>query len=215
MGPKRKLLPSASPNLSGTQKKIFTFFTGGKSKIREPQSESPCVKSEKSGSSDPNAGIDSNDTEPEGSASTLTETTCTPKKSKLSESKLLKFQDSWIKLYNPWLKYEKNIMWCSVCRDCKFSNTMAVGTSNFKTITLQRHVESCDHKRAMFAPRGRQDMNVILQKSFSDQENCITMCMKIVFWMAKESILLSKYTSLMGLLNELNTSGSFTICIER
>lgn len=75
---------------------------------------------------------------------------------------------------------------------------MAVGTSNLKTTALQRHVESCDDKRAMFAPRGRQDMNVILQKSFPDQENCITMCMKIVFWMAKESILLSKYTSLMG-----------------
>ncbi|XP_033742471.1 transmembrane protein C17orf113-like [Pecten maximus] len=129
--------------------------------------------------------------------------------------KELKFQDKWKSLHS-WLKHDEkeNVMWCSLCRDCSFSNAMAVGTNNFKTTTIQRHLESADHKRAIFAPLGRQQLDAAVSSVDTKEEKGIVNCLKVVYWMAKESVPLSKYTSLMNLLKELNTPNldSLNVC---
>ncbi|KAK3107310.1 hypothetical protein FSP39_011602 [Pinctada imbricata] len=117
----------------------------------------------------------------------------------------LKFQQKWISIYGSWLHYDvdKNVMWCSICRDIKSKSIMSEGTSNFKTTTLQRHVESADHRSALMLPKEREGLDRAVQNADSKEENAIKRCMKVVYWLAKECIPLSKYASLMELLIEL------------
>lgn len=117
-----------------------------------------------------------------------------------------KFQTKWLKL-NPWLTYdaEKDIMRCKLCIKCNFSNSMALGCNNFKTTTLTRHIDSSDHKRALRAETERENLEKTINKMDSKEYSGIILCMKVVYWMTKEGIAMTKYRSLMGLLKNLNT----------
>ena len=61
-------------------------------------------------------------------------------------SEMRKFQLHWLQLHK-WLKFDSklNKMFCQVCIDAKLSNAMTLGTQNFKTSTLTRHIKSADH----------------------------------------------------------------------
>ena len=52
------------------------------------------------------------------------------------------FQEIWTHKY-PWLRYvpTENKMYCSFCKVSGKNNALAVGTDNFRTSTLSRHVE--------------------------------------------------------------------------
>ena len=67
-------------------------------------------------------------------------------------SEMRKFQLHWLQLHK-WLKFDSklNKMFCQVCIDAKLSNAMTLGTQNFKTSTLTRHIKSADHTRAIQA----------------------------------------------------------------
>ena len=79
-------------------------------------------------------------------ASTEEEPPTPPKEQKHQD----RFQIKWKALYS-WLDYDEklDIMWYTKCRSIKANNTMAIGTSNFKTTTLQRHIDGDDHRRAI------------------------------------------------------------------
>ena len=62
------------------------------------------------------------------------------------------FQGKWLNIY-PWLKYENNVMYCSVCRvqsmKTKQHESLAFvkSTDNFKLESVKQHDDSIVHKR--------------------------------------------------------------------
>lgn len=117
-----------------------------------------------------------------------------------------KFQSKWLQT-NHWLAYdqEKNVMYCKLCRDLKLKNSLALGTDNFKTTTITRHVDSGDHKHAISASISRDNFEAAVAAADSKEVLGLHVCLQVVFWMAKEAIPLSKYESLMNLLECLGT----------
>ena len=58
------------------------------------------------------------------------------------------FQKEWLTKY-AWLKYEDGEMYCSVCKAFKKKNTLTSGSTNFRTSTLVRQIESLDHRESV------------------------------------------------------------------
>lgn len=127
----------------------------------------------------------------------------TPSQSK----KTLIFKQSWVKKYGDWLIYndKQNKMYCSLCKNYGYTNTMAMGTANLKTSTIVRHIEHRDHQRALIAPRESENMKKAVNKALTTEENAILVCFKAVHWLCQENIPLSKYHSLMTFLQSVNT----------
>ncbi|XP_048236880.1 zinc finger protein 862-like [Haliotis rufescens] len=125
----------------------------------------------------------------------------------INTGKTLKFQQSWLTKYAPWLRHdaENQLMYCSVCRELRLDNAMAVGTNNFKTTTITRHITSADHQRSVAAPFEQKNLKAAVSGAKSKEERAIVTCLKVVYWMAKEGVPLSKYESLLSLLSDLNT----------
>ena len=72
--------------------------------------------------------------------------------------------------YGNWLSFdsEKNIMFGSLCKEHSFKNTMAMGTNNFKTTTIDLHIVSNDHKAALPFPKAKQDLNIAIANAETD-----------------------------------------------
>ena len=117
-----------------------------------------------------------------------------------------KFQLHWLQLHK-WLKFDSklNKMFCQVCIDAKLSNAMTLGTQNFKTSTLTRHIKSADHTRAIQAPKQRKEMKAAVEKALTKEEEAIIVAMKAVYFLVKEDLPLSKYPNFINFLKELNT----------
>ena len=117
-----------------------------------------------------------------------------------------KFQSRWLTLYG-WLEYdsENDKMSCKICKECGKKNDRTFETDNFKISILIRHVSSSDHQRAVIAPRGREDLQKAVNKATSKAEMAIIVALKAVYWLVKEGLPLSKYSSLMTFLHELET----------
>ena len=115
------------------------------------------------------------------------------------------FQEKWVDTW-PWLHYdkEKDIMFCELCREAGCANTLAIGTNNFRTSTLTRHVSHLDHKRVIAAPKEKTHMDAAMSKAQSKAEAGVTIAMKAVFWLCSESLPMSKYPSLIAFLKYLN-----------
>ena len=105
-----------------------------------------------------------------------------------------KFQLHWFQLHK-WLKFDSklNKMFCQVCIDAKLSNAMTLGTQNFKTSTLTRHIKSADHTRAIQAHKQRKEMKAAMEKALTKEEEAIIVAMKAVYFLVKEDLPLSKY----------------------
>ena len=114
------------------------------------------------------------------------------------------WQDKWLRSYGNWLSFdsEKNIMFCSLCKEHSFKNTvaMAMGTNNFKTTTIDRHIVSNDHKTALSFPKAKQDLDIAIANAESKEETSIMLCMKVVYFMSVEG----KYPKFLMLLKELD-----------
>ena len=114
------------------------------------------------------------------------------------------FHTEWLQKY-PWLKYEDDKMWCTLCVDNQMNNSMCRGTCTFKTSTLLRHMTGADHKNALLAKSQAKNLEKVVQKVLSREEEAVITSMKIVYFMARENIPLSKYKNMMGLHQHLNT----------
>ena len=80
---------------------------------------------------------------------------------------------------------------------------MAIGTNNFRTSTITRHIESDEHQRIITTPEQSKAMEVALKQAQSKEEKALMIAMKAVFWIAKENLPMNKYNSLMALLIHL------------
>ena len=95
------------------------------------------------------------------------------------------WQDKWLRSYGNWLSFDsaKNIMFCSLCKEHSFKNTMAMGTNNFKTTYKDRHIVSNDHKTALSFLKAKQDANIALANAVVKEEisimlYCVAFCFK-------------------------------------
>ncbi len=114
------------------------------------------------------------------------------------------FQATWAR-GRPFIVYNKdeNLMYCSICRDARKNNAMAKGTNNFRSSTVERHIECQDHQLLVNSSKGKHDFQVVSEKAHSKQEEAVMIALKCVFWLVKEDLPLHKYTSLMTFLREL------------
>ena len=84
------------------------------------------------------------------------------------------------------------------------NNTFTQGCETFKTSSLIRHEDSVDHKGSLEANILRQDMQSAINKVNNDQDKAVIKALKTVHWLATENMALSKYESLMNLLQLLS-----------
>ena len=80
---------------------------------------------------------------------------------------------------------------------------MTENNTNFRTSTLTRYVESSENKAAVLASSKVGDFNNPVKIVTDEKEASITVAMKVVFWMAKEDISITKFKSFMEFLEEL------------
>ena len=117
---------------------------------------------------------------------------------------------------------EKNSMTCSLCIKHKKHNSFTDINKNFRTSTLTRHADSSDHKAAVLADSMTGDLQRSVKHIFDEKESSVSSALKVVYWMAKEDISITKYDSLLNLLENLdcpNISGlkcgkSVSRCME-
>ncbi|XP_062582081.1 uncharacterized protein C17orf113-like [Saccostrea cucullata] len=114
------------------------------------------------------------------------------------------FQGKWLALH-PWLEYDSdsNKMFCRECKKYGMNNIFTSGTNNYRTSTLARHVASKDHQTAILAPEEQGHLKKSIEKAHNKQEKAVIVAMKAVYWLAKEGIALSKYSSFIRFLKDL------------
>ncbi len=79
------------------------------------------------------------------------------------------FNNSWLQKW-PWLKYEDGKMTCKICVEGRKENTMSQGCTNFRASTLERHVVSADHRRAVSDKVSSQTMLTMMSSKLSDND---------------------------------------------
>ena len=119
------------------------------------------------------------------------------------------FQSRWLSIYS-WLRLEKvdndEYMYCTVCTDNDKMNSMnkASRNRNFQHSTLQRHVNVQDHQLALAVPALKEDMVVCQNKQSVKIDEAVKALLTSTHWMVTENLSLSKFSSFVGLLNELH-----------
>ena len=115
------------------------------------------------------------------------------------------WQERWLHTY-PWLRYDssKNEMFCEVCHKKSKKNAMAIGTDNFRTSTLTRHVQGSDHQLLSASPKEKERMKTCTQAALTKQEQALVIAFRCMFWLCKENIPITKFRSLMNLLCKLS-----------
>ncbi|XP_061170873.1 zinc finger protein 862-like [Saccostrea echinata] len=124
--------------------------------------------------------------------------------------KIRKFQKKWLTMYS-WLRLENEddsdeFMYCNACTDHKKVNGMnkVAKNKNFQHSTLTRHVNLADHKLAILAPCLKENMDQCQKKHTTKYDDAIKSLLTCVNWMVSENLPLSKFKSLIDLLNELS-----------
>ncbi len=126
-----------------------------------------------------------------------------------------RFQVAWLSQY-PWLEYnkEEGKMYCTLCKERHFTNTMAMGTMNLKASTLVRHTKNGQHQLAVSVPKEQENFAKAVNKALTQEEKAIMICMKVVYFLCKEVIPLSKYKSFIDFLQELETPNLSSLRIK-
>ena len=118
----------------------------------------------------------------------------------------ISFQKEWLMKY-AWLKHEDREMYCSVCKAFKKKNTLTSGSTNFRTSTLVRHIESRDHRGSL------------IKKSFSKEDQSLIAALRTVYFTAKQDIASVKYPHFIDFLvmqgcsslNAITTGGAASV----
>ena len=99
------------------------------------------------------------------------------------------FQSNWLSKFQ-WLRVDdtKDKMFCDLCIKIKKNNTLTDGSSNFRTSTLTRHVESKDHVGSVIAEKMQPEFSSAIKKIVSDKEASIIIGMKCTGWQKKISL---------------------------
>ena len=88
-------------------------------------------------------------------------------------------------------------MFCHLCREAKHHNTMSIGTGNFRTSTLSRHVSVSEHQTLVSAPRERKNLEKAVAVVATREEKAVTVAMKAAFWLCTENLPMAKFPSLL------------------
>ena len=84
-------------------------------------------------------------------------------------------------------------MYVSVCKAFKKKNTLTSGSTNFRTSTLVRYIESRDHRESVIARQSAQRMEMMIKKSFSKEDQSLIAALRTVYFTAKQDIASVKY----------------------
>lgn len=75
------------------------------------------------------------------------------------------------------------------------------GCTNFRTSTLERHIETTDHQQALQAEALQRDFVIASQaatkKNLTGADASIQAAMRTVHWLAMEDVAIKKYPSLV------------------
>ena len=104
------------------------------------------------------------------------------------------FQKDW-QLKWPWIDYKEDqgAMWCKLCVAHKKKNTMTEGSTNFRTTTIERHIKSVDHQRAVQDDVSSKSMAKTLTSNVDRNDAAIIHALKTVYFMAKNDIAMNKF----------------------
>ncbi|CAJ0844075.1 7283_t:CDS:2, partial [Entrophospora sp. SA101] len=127
------------------------------------------------------------------------EDTGSKKKVLKNKSDNKQFQYSWLTEFQ-WLRYntDNKIMYCIYCRNHNIKTT-AFGKNGSKNISkksaIVEHSKCSSHKQALQLEASKTQMEVILDKSFDQSAKYIVGLMKIAFYMIKNNVPFSKFSS--------------------
>ena len=85
------------------------------------------------------------------------------------------------------------------------TNAFTVGCSNFRRSTLERHDAHSDHQASIVAKSMEGSVARAVAAALTGKERAVHAAMKAVYWLCKEGIATQKYSSLLSLLELLNT----------
>lgn len=176
------------------QTKISTFFRKRRreeesSSSNEHSSELMEVSVTEANESEDNAC----DSEADDSMTADTQTASKKKKSHV-------FNESW-KQHRPWLFLnEKNEMKCKWCIDTGKNNSFTTGNKNYRTSTLERHVDLPAHKQAILDLKHSSDFKMSSLNALHKKQDALERAMSVVYWLAKENIASLKYGSMLEFL---------------
>lgn len=124
---------------------------------------------------------------------------------KTNDNDVRHFQSKWLTLH-PWLEFDGTKMFCKHCKQFGMQNIFTTGNTNFRTSTLTRHIASNDHQRAIMAPREQENLKKTVENVHNKEEKAIVIAMKAIYWLSKEGIALSKYSSMIRFLKDIGVS---------
>ncbi|CAI2197142.1 19237_t:CDS:2, partial [Funneliformis geosporum] len=111
------------------------------------------------------------------------------------------FQQECLRIYS-WLIYDasKKLMFCSICKAHKMSNRFVKeGSKNMKASTPAEHFTSDNHTQANNLKLAKVQMKKVTNNAINKTYEHTCSLMKIVFWLAKNDVLLNKFPSVIQL----------------
>ena len=96
-------------------------------------------------------------------------------------------------------------MTCDVCTQQKKCNALTKGMTNFRASTLRRHARTSDHQDAVKELGLSNILKDQIKTIFDKKDDVVIVALRIVYWMSKQGVPLSKFASLFDLLVELET----------
>lgn len=115
-----------------------------------------------------------------------------------------KFHTSWLKLW-PWMTYEAETMFCTICKQKGKDNAFTQGCCTFKTSSLTRPESSHDQRDSIQAQSLSKEMNTAVAKMLTNHDAALIKPIKTVA--CCENLLLSKFESMMDFLKDIGTPG--------
>lgn len=94
-------------------------------------------------------------------------------------------------------------------------NIFTTGNTNFRTSTLTRYKISIGHQRAIMAPREQENLKTTVENVHNKEEKAIVIAMKAVYWLSKEGIALSIYSSMVRLLKDIGVSDIDSLYVNK
>ena len=87
-----------------------------------------------------------------------------------------------------WLIFKDGNMFCSLCQAYKMNHSLTEGSDNYHTLTLMRHAEVKDHRLAISVDLDANNMERLIHRIFSVQDQALIFAIRTVYFLAKEDI---------------------------
>lgn len=94
-----------------------------------------------------------------------------------------KFHTSWLKLW-PWMTYEAETMFCTICKQKGKDNAFTQGCCTFKTSSLTRPESSHNQRDSIQAQSLSKEMNTTVAKMLTNHDAALIKPIKTVHWLA-------------------------------